>query len=114
VITFDQANHPHSSIFCENEGAGSDIIAPSVCPVTAYPETTLNRMKLENSVMHHLLNIVAHAPGIRIEHLAQLTPELTLKEVLYTLCYLSRKGQLRLIVNGQGGFSVTTTLRFFN
>ena len=46
--------------------------------------------------------------------LAKLTPELTLREVVYTLCYLSRKGQLRMIVNGQGGFAVTTTLRVFN
>jgi hypothetical protein len=39
---------------------------------------------------------------------------LTLREVFYTLCYLSRRGQLRLIVDGQGGFAVTTTVRLFN
>ena len=71
-------------------------------------------MKLENTVMHHMLNVIAHAPGIRIEEVAQLTPELTLKEVFYTLCYLSRKGQLRLIVNAQVGLAVTRTLRFFS
>jgi hypothetical protein len=74
----------------------------------------MNLMKLDNTVIHHLLNVIAHAPGIRIEDVAQLTPELTLREVVYTLCYLSRRGQLRVIVNGQGGFAVTTTLRFFN
>lgn len=71
-------------------------------------------MKLESTVIHHLLNVIAHAPGIRIVDVAQLTPELSLREVVYTLCYLSRKGQLRLIVDGQGGFAVTTTLQFFN
>lgn len=74
----------------------------------------MNRMKLENTVVDHLLNVIAHSPGIRIEDVAQLTPELSLREVVYTLCYLSRRGQLRLLVNGQGGFAVTTTLRFFN
>jgi len=74
----------------------------------------MNRMKLDSTVVHHLLDVIAHAPGIRIEEVAQLTPELTLREVVYTLCYLSRKGQLRMIVNGQGGFAVTTALRVFN
>ena len=74
----------------------------------------MNRMRLENTVVRHLLNVIAHSPGIRIEDVAQLTPELSLREVIYTLCYLSRKGQLRLLVNGQGGVAVTTTLRFFN
>lgn len=32
----------------------------------------------------------------------------------YTLGYLSRTGQLRLIVDGQGGFAVTTASRLFN
>jgi hypothetical protein len=74
----------------------------------------MNRMKLKNAVVDHLLNVIAHSPGIRIEDIAQLTPELSLREVVYTLCYLSRRGQLRLLVNGQGDFAVTTTLRFFN
>ena len=74
----------------------------------------MNPMKLKNAVVDHMLNVIAHSPGIRIEDVAQLTPELSLREVIYTLCYLSRKGQLRLLVNGQGGVAVTTTLRFFN
>ena len=60
---------------------------------------TVHSMNLESTVIQHLLNVIAHAPGIRIEDVAQLTPELTLREVFYTLCYLSRKGQLRLIVD---------------
>ena len=64
--------------------------------------------------MNHLLSVIAHAPGARIEEVAKLTPELTLREVFDALCYLSRTGQLRLIVDGQGGFAVTTALRSFN
>ena len=76
--------------------------------------TTVHSVKLESTVIQHLLNVITHTPGIRIEDVAKLTPELTLREVFYTLCYMSRKGQLRLIVDGQGGFAVTTALRFFN
>ena len=72
------------------------------------------RMKPSHTIVNHLLNVIAHAPGARIEDVAKLTPELTLREVFYALCYLSRKGQLRLIVDGQGGFAVTTALRSFN
>ena len=71
-------------------------------------------MKPDNIIMNHLLNVIAHAPAVRIEDVAKLTPQLTLREVIYTLCYLSRRGQLRLIVDGQGGFAVTTTSRLFN
>jgi len=42
-------------------------------------------MRLENTVVHHLLNVIAHSPGIRIEDVAQLTPELSLREVVYTV-----------------------------
>jgi hypothetical protein len=71
-------------------------------------------MKPDNTIIDHILNVIALAPGARIEEVAELTPDLTLREVFYTLCYLSRKGQLRLIVDGQGGLAVTTTGRLFN
>lgn len=71
-------------------------------------------MKPDNTIIDHILNVIALAPGARIEEVAKRTPELTLREVFYTLCYLSQKGQLRLIVDGQGGFAVTTTVRSFN
>jgi hypothetical protein len=71
-------------------------------------------MKPDNTIIDHILNVIALAPGTRIEDVAKLTPELTLKEVFDALCYLSRRGQLRLMVDGQGGFAVTTTLRSFN
>ena len=71
-------------------------------------------MKPDNTIIDHILNVIALAPRARIEDVAKLTPELTLKEVFDALCYLSRRGQLRLMVDGQGGFAVTTTLRSFN
>jgi hypothetical protein len=75
-------------------------------------------MKPQNTVINHILDIIAHKPGCRIEHVADLLsdffPDLTLKEVVYTLSYLSRKGQLDLIVDRQGGFAITPTSRLFN
>jgi hypothetical protein len=71
-------------------------------------------MKPDKITISHLLDVIAHAPGARIQDVAKLTPALTLREVFYTLGYLSRIGQLRLIVDGQGGFAVTTALRLFN
>jgi hypothetical protein len=43
---------------------------------------------------------------MRIEDAAKLTPELTLREVFHAWCYLSRKGKLRLIVDGRGRFAI--------
>lgn len=75
-------------------------------------------MKPQNTVINHILDIIAHKPGCRVEHVADLLsdffPDLTLKEVVYTLSYLSRKGQLDLIVDRQGGFAITPTSRLFN
>jgi hypothetical protein len=75
-------------------------------------------MKPQNTVINQILNIIAHKPGCRVEHVADLLsdffPDLTLKEVIYTLSYLSRKGRLDLIVDSQGDFAVTPTSRLFN
>jgi hypothetical protein len=45
---------------------------------------------------------------------ADFLPDLTLNEIVDTLRYLSRKGQLELIVDRQGRFAVTATSRVFN
>jgi hypothetical protein len=71
-------------------------------------------MKLGNTVLNHILDIVTHAPGCRIQDVAHHLPDLTLREVFYSLSYLSRKGQVHLIVDPQGGLAVTPTLRLFN
>lgn len=74
----------------------------------------LRSMKPNRIIINHLLDVIAHTPGARIEDVAKLTPGLTLREVFDALCYLSRAGQLRLTVDGRGGFAVTTALRSFN
>lgn len=71
-------------------------------------------MKPDDTVIAHILDIITHQPGCRIEHLADLLPDLTLRQVVYTLNYLSRKGQLHLVVDCQGGFAVSPTLRVFH
>jgi hypothetical protein len=52
-------------------------------------------MKPDNTIIDHILHVIALAPRARIEEVAKLTPELTLREVFYTLCYLSRASQSR-------------------
>ena len=71
-------------------------------------------MKPDHIVINQILHIVTLQPGCRIEHLADLLPHLTLREVVYTLNYLGRKGQLDLIVDRKGIFGVIPTLRLFN
>jgi hypothetical protein len=71
-------------------------------------------MKPEGTVINHVLDVIAHAPGCRIEHVARFLPDFTLREVFSTLCYLSRKGQVNLIVDGKGGFAVRPSSRIFN
>ena len=56
-------------------------------------------MKPGNTVISHILDIVAHEPGCRIEDMADLLPDLTLKEVVYTLCYLSSKDPTSRLFN---------------
>jgi len=71
-------------------------------------------MKPQSSLTHRILDAIAQAPGCRIEDLAALFPEMTMKEIFYTLGSLSRHGHLRLIVDTQGSFAVTPSLRSFN
>lgn len=68
----------------------------------------------QNTVINHILEIVALAPGCHIQYVAQLLPDLTLREVFHTLCYLNRKGQLDLKLDKQEGVTVTPSLRLFN
>lgn len=67
-----------------------------------------------DTVISRVLNIVISAPGCQIQYVAGLMPELTLRELCYTLCYLRRKGRLELYSDSQGGFSVSATWRVFH
>src|SRR5687768_15776530 len=83
----------------------------------AFPKSLESKgatMKPEGTVINHVLDVIAHAPGCRIEHVARFLPHLTLREVFSTLCYLSRQGQVNLIVDGTGGFAVRPSSRIFN
>ena len=71
-------------------------------------------MKPNDDLVHQILDIVTLQPGCRIEQVADLVPDLTLKEVFLTLGYLSRRGLLELIVDREGGFAVAPTARVFN
>ena len=79
-----------------------------------WQDLPLHNMKPDNTTIDYLLSVIAMTPGARIEEVAELTPELTFREVMYALFYLGQRGRLRLIVDGQGGFRVTTTVRLFN
>ena len=68
----------------------------------------------QNTVINHILEIVALAPGCHIQYVAQLLPDLTLREVFHTLCYLNRKGRLDLKLDKQEGVTVSPSLRLFN
>ncbi len=68
----------------------------------------------QDTVINQILEIVALAPGCHIQYVAQLLPDLTLREVFHTLYYLNRKGQLILKLDEQEGVTVTPSLRLFN
>ena len=71
-------------------------------------------MKPDHTLIDCILDIIVHQPGCRIQDVADFLPDLTLGEIVDTLRYLSRKGQLELIADSQGRFAVTPTPRVFN
>lgn len=78
------------------------------------PENGAAGMKPDNIVINQILHIITLNPGCRIEHVADLLPHLTLREIVYTLHYLDRKGHLDLIVDRKGIFGVIPSLRLFS
>ena|SRR5690348_17890568 len=71
-------------------------------------------MKPDDTIINHILDVIARVPGCPITHVPNLFPGLTRKEVFYTVGYLKRKGLLELTVARQGGIAVTTSPRLFN
>jgi hypothetical protein len=67
-----------------------------------------------NTIINRVLEIVAGAPGCPIAYVAKLTPDVTLKQVVVTLCYLKRSGQLEVVVGNQGAVFVTLSPRLFH
>lgn len=74
----------------------------------------IQTMKPDDTIINHILDVIARAPGCPINHVPNLFPDLTRKEVFYTVGYLKRKGLLELTVARQGGVAVTASLRLFN
>jgi hypothetical protein len=74
----------------------------------------IQTMKPDDTIINHILDVIARAPGCPINHVPNLFPGLTRKEVFYTVGYLKRKGLLELTVVKQGGVAVTAALRLFN
>jgi hypothetical protein len=74
----------------------------------------MQTMKPDDTIINHILDVIARAPGCPINHVPNLFPCLTRKEVFYTVGYLKRKGLLELTVVKQGGVAVTAGLRLFN
>ena len=66
------------------------------------------------SITNRVFEIVAHAPGCQMRHVARLLPDLTLREVFNALRYLTTNGQLNLKVDRQEGVTITVSPRSFN
>ena len=69
---------------------------------------------LDASITDRIFEIIAHAPGCQLNHVAHLLPELSLREVFNALRYLSSNGQLDLKVDGQKGVTITVSTRSYN
>lgn len=66
------------------------------------------------SITDRIFEIVAHAPGCQMRHVAHLLPDLSLREVFHALRYLSSNGQLNLKVDKQEGVTISVSPRSFN
>jgi hypothetical protein len=71
-------------------------------------------MKPQNTVMNEILEIVALAPGCHVTYVAQFLPDVTSREIYYTLRFLNQKGQLDLKMDREDGLTVTPSPRLFN
>ena len=69
---------------------------------------------LGKSITDRIFEIIANAPGCQMRHVANLLPDLSLREVYNALRYLSSNGQLRLKVEGQECVTITVSPRLFN
>ena len=71
-------------------------------------------MKLQNPLINEILEIVALAPGCHVKYVAQFLPDVALREIYETLCFLNRKGQLDLKMDREDGLTVPPSPRLFN
>jgi hypothetical protein len=69
---------------------------------------------LGESITDRIFEIIAHAPGCQMRHVAHLLPDLSLRQVFNALRYLSSNGQVNLKMEGQEGVTITVSPRSFN
>jgi hypothetical protein len=69
---------------------------------------------LGESITDRIFEIIAHAPGCQMRHVAHLLPDLSLRQVFNALRYLSNNGQVNLKMEGQEGVTLTVSPRSFN
>jgi hypothetical protein len=69
---------------------------------------------LGESITDRIFEIIAHAPGCQMSHVAHLLPDLSLRQVFNALRYLSSNGQVNLKMEGQEGVTITVSPRSFN
>jgi hypothetical protein len=69
---------------------------------------------LAESITDRIFEIIAHAPGCQMSHVAHLLPDLSLRQVFNALRYLSSNGQVNLKMDGQEGVTITVSPRSFN
>jgi hypothetical protein len=69
---------------------------------------------LAESITDRIFEIIAHAPGCEMRHVAHLLPDLSLRQVFNALRYLSSNGQVNLKLEGQEGVTITVSPRSFN
>lgn len=69
---------------------------------------------LGQSITDRIFEIIAHAPGCEMRHVAHLLPDLSLRQVFNALRYLSSNGQVNLKMEGQEGVTITVSPRSFN
>jgi hypothetical protein len=69
---------------------------------------------LAESITDRIFEIIAHAPGCQMRHVAHLLPDLSLRQVFNALRYLSNNGQVNLKMEGQEEVILTVSPRSFN
>ena len=74
---------------------------------------TVTKMPWDN-INNRILEIVARAPGCQIADVAKRLPDVTLREVLDSLCHLKQSGQLEVVERNQGAVVVTIAPRLFH
>jgi hypothetical protein len=75
--------------------------------------TRANETRWDN-IPNRILEIVAGTPGCQTADVVKRLPDVTLREVLHSLCHLKQSGQLEVVVGNQGAVFLTLSERLFH